>query len=84
MRCINKMVTAEAFEKGILFYAPLEHGAPPTELFLCVPHEKPLRVPVGYYVVRDGCGAIGRLSPALFRDIYEELPADNAGDSEEG
>ncbi len=102
MRCIKKMVTAEAFrydgdlkgadgeyyvprwaaeafEKGILFYAPLEHGAPPTELFLCVPHEKPLRVPAGYYVVRDERRVIGRLSPTLFHDIYEEWPAGDEG-----
>lgn len=66
---------AEAFEKGTLFYAPLHKGESPTELFLRVPHEKPLRIPVGHYVVRDGYGKIGRLSPTLFHDIYEEWPA---------
>ena len=75
---------AEAFEKGTLFYGSRETGEPPTELFLRGMQEKPLWVPAGYYIVRDGYGAIGRLSPALFRDIYEELPAGNAGDSEEG
>lgn len=100
MRCIKKIVTAEAFrydgdlkgangkchapkwvteafEKGILFFAPLNEGEAPTGLFLRVPFEKPLRVPVGYYIIRDGCGAIGRLSPTLFREIYEECPAED-------
>lgn len=75
---------AEAFEKGTLFYGSRETGEPPTELFLRGMQEKPLWVPAGYYIVRDGYGAIGRHSPTLFHDIYEELPAGNAGDSEEG
>lgn len=70
---------AEAFEKGTLFYAPLDEELP-TELFLRVPREKPIRVPVGYYVVRDGYGKIGRLSPTLFRNIYEEWPAGDLGE----
>ena len=66
---------AEAYENGTLFYAPLNEGEPPTELFVRTSHEEQLHIPLGYYIVRDGYGTIGRLSPALFRDIYEEWPA---------
>lgn len=72
---------AEAFENGTLFYAPLNEGEQPTELFVRTSYEKRLHIPKGYYIVRDGYGAIGRLSPTLFHDMYEELPE---GDLEEG
>ena len=70
----------EAFEKGTLFYALLNEGEQPTELFVRTSYNERLHIPLGNYIIRDGYGAIGRLSPVIFRDIYEEWPA---GDLEE-